>query len=171
MRKFIMYGIIVILFSLLISNQNTNNTLDEISKEEVRLRIIANSDSKEDQEIKQKVREQSLLFLEKILKNENSGFEIVINKIKVNIILLEDKIKEITQDASINFEKHIYPVKLSENQIEYEREVYTLLIKINKAAGSNYFTTLYPNFIKKDEEQVVFESFFQNILDKLKNGG
>lgn len=104
--------------------------------EEIRVRIIANSNAQEDILIKEKIKLEVIEFIEKI---DGDVKEYINNNIKE----LEIKLNKI-DNCIVTFENHIFMNK-AYNDISIDNGEYlTLLIKIDEAKGDNWWTTLYP---------------------------
>lgn len=124
MKKLIGLIIIVILFMLI--NKN----------DEIRVRIIANSNSEEDLEIKSEIKNKVELFINLC----DDDYETYINE---NIDYLNGELNKISK-CSVSFEKHIFMNK-AYNDISLQNEEYmTLLVVIGEGLGDNWWTTLYP---------------------------
>ncbi|MCL2522910.1 MAG: stage II sporulation protein R [Erysipelotrichales bacterium] len=118
---------------------------EEANDPEVRLRIMANSNTQEDIEIKNQVKEQVTVFLTNILTEEKRVFE-VINIIGNNILLLEAELNtSFSEEIDVRFTRHLFPVKSRNGIVTESRHYDTLLITINEGNGDNFWTTLFPN--------------------------
>lgn len=119
--------LIVFIIAVIIFNNKDN---------EIRVRIIANSNNKEDIEIKEKIKLEVIEFLDSIDGD-------ITDYINNNINDLETELNKI-EKCSVTFENHIFMNK-AYNDISIDNGEYlTLLIKINEAKGDNWWTTLYP---------------------------
>ena len=150
--KKVIFIIILLLICLLIPNKN----------DEVRVRIIANSNEQVDINNKYQVREA----LAKIFKaytyddvNEflSNNLNLVINDLK----------KELASDLfcllKISYEETYFPPKSKNNTFLPPGKYKTLLIEIDEAEGSNWWSVLYPEFFNVDYEdfsEVKFEWYF-----------
>lgn len=124
MKKLI--GLIIVIVLFMFINKN----------DEIRVRIIANSNSKEDLEIKGEMKSKVEEFI-------NTCNEDYTTYIKDNIKYLKDELNEISK-CSVSFEKHIFMNK-AYNDISLQNEEYmTLLVVIGEGLGDNWWTTLYP---------------------------
>ena len=124
MKKLI--GLIIVIVLFMFINKN----------DEIRVRIIANSNSKEDLEIKGEIKSKVEEFI-------NTCNEDYTTYIKDNIKYLKDELNEISK-CSVSFEKHIFMNK-AYNDISLQNEEYmTLLVVIGEGLGDNWWTTLYP---------------------------
>jgi hypothetical protein len=164
MKKILIYGVIIFLFSCLFIDNN------EIKNDEIRLRIIGNSNEENDIYIKEKIKEECFIILKDILDRDSKSYDLVINDLEENINIIREKIEKIYSNVEVTLKEETYPLKVNNNNMEYNKKVITLLVKIDKANGDNYYTTLYPEFIQADEEKIIYKSIFLELLEKLKGG-
>lgn len=164
MKKILIYGVIIFLFSCLFIDNN------EIKNDEIRLRIIGNSNEENDIYIKEKIKEECFIILKDILDRDSKSYDLVINDLEENINIIREKIERIYSNVEVTLKEETYPLKVNNNNMEYNKKVITLLVKIDKANGDNYYTTLYPEFIQADEEKIIYKSIFLELLEKLKDG-
>ncbi|MBR6604103.1 MAG: stage II sporulation protein R [Clostridia bacterium] len=133
----------------------------EIYESVVRLHVLANSDSDEDQALKLKVRDSVIKFTDELLSDcetrdeaavlmgENlEGFEKVANS-----VLLENGSD---QRAKVVFGEEYYPTRVYEDAAFPSGKYLSLQIKIGEAEGKNWWCVLFPPIClsaasKKDE--------------------
>lgn len=133
----------------------------EIYESVVRLHVLANSDSEEDQALKLKVRDSVIKFTDELLSDcetrdeaavlmgENlEGFEKVANS-----VLLENGSD---QRAKVVFGEEYYPTRVYEDAAFPSGKYLSLQIKIGEAEGKNWWCVLFPPIClsaasKKDE--------------------
>lgn len=147
-----------------------------IPKESIRFRVIANSDSKEDQELKVKVKDNLNLELQNILKTSNNINDSRI-LIKNNISKLKTNIDNTLRNSSSNT---VYSIKYGENYfpekdykgVTYkEGEYESLVVKLGKGEGQNFWCVLFPPLCLIDEKaeknkDVEYRVLIKDILDK-----
>lgn len=151
-RKFIFVFLLIILFTLFIFLSSFNyvkSVSSDLSDSIFRLHIIANSDSKEDQELKLKVRDSVINYMNKIIPK---------NTTKENIILI---VNEHLQDFKEIAEKTIkengfnYTVNISIGNFYFPTKTYGdisfpsgnydgLRIEIGSSSGQNWWCVLFP---------------------------
>lgn len=135
---------------------------------EIRVRVIPNSNSKEDIKIKNEVKEIVVVFLNDLLKNEED-----IDKIKLKIdnninILRSDLINLYGEEIKVSFCEHQFESKVDDGVIINGGKYLTLLVKINEAKGDNWWGTIYPELFKiSSSEKIEYKSF---ILELIKRG-
>lgn len=151
LKKKISIFLLTIVYILLVACSD-NKTND------IRLRILANSNSEIDQLLKDEVRE----YLKEYLKNENIE--------NLNLIKLENNLNFVF-DKSIKVErkKISYEAKSYKNKIIQAGEYDTILITIESGLGKNFWTLLYPEYFNisfEDENEVEYRSYLYDILFK-----
>ncbi len=125
-------------------------------QDELRLRILASSNSIEDQEIKLEVKDYLEVYL--LDKNVNS----------LDLILLE---KELTNKFNINIkvtrEYVLYEAKSYKGKIIPSGRYETILITIEEGLGKNFWTLLYPEFFNisfEDNNEIEYRSYFYDLF-------
>ena len=120
-----------------------------LSNNVLRLHILANSDSKEDQTLKLKIRDAILDYMNSLSINLNSKEE-AINAINVHI----DEFYSIAENI-ISSEGYSYPVDISIEKCDFPTKSYgdvslpagiydALRIKIGSANGHNWWCVMFP---------------------------
>ena len=142
--------ITLLLIFILISTINyVQATTSNITNEVFRLHVIANSDSKEDQELKYKVRDDVLEYVKTISKNANSK-EDVIRIVSRNL----ESIKQIAENTIKN-EGFDYKVNMNIGNFSFPTKEYgdislpsgfydALKIEIGNASGQNWWCVMFP---------------------------
>ena len=156
--KFINFGfikrflIVLILFSFFIfisAASYVNAVSEDIAQSVFRLHVIANSDSKEDQDLKYKVRDKVLEYMNEISKNCSS---------KEEVILLAEEHKEEFKKVAENAIKqngYDYEVNIKIGNFDFPTKTYgdislpageydALRIKIGEAKGQNWWCVMFP---------------------------
>ncbi len=155
MKKIVL--IIAIITSILIYSEIKKNTV-VIPNSAIRLRVIPNSNSAQDQNIKKQVK----TYLEKntynILKDEKSIKE-ARKKINENIPVIEENVGRIFKDNNydvsynVNYGYNYFPSKTYRG-ITYKEGYYeSIVISIGAAEGDNWWCVLFPNLCLADLEQ------------------
>ena len=164
-----MKNILFILFFIFllvgISNVVTENEL--IPEDAIRIRVIAASDKKEDQELKFKIKNEVEKYLYEQLSNVDNinDAHIVIKKSLVNI----DKIvKKYTDDFDINYGLNYFPEKEFKGIKYKDGEYQSLVITIGNGLGNNWWCVLFPPLcmIEEDTTDVEYRSFIVDTLNK-----
>ncbi len=155
MKKIVL--IIAIITSILIYSEIKKDTV-VIPNSAIRLRVIPNSNSAQDQNIKKQVK----TYLEKntynILKGEKSIKE-ARKKINENIPVIEENVDRIFKDNNydvsynVNYGYNYFPSKTYRG-ITYKEGYYeSIVISIGAAEGDNWWCVLFPNLCLADLEQ------------------
>jgi stage II sporulation protein R len=174
MKKTIIVFIIMILTYLIIGSVVAKTNI--IPDDAIRIRIIANSNSEYDQEIKNKVKEQVEYDMYKVLENTEK-LEDARQKIADNLSLIEDNIDKTLQKEdyklpfSINFGLNYFPEKEYKG-IKYNEGLYeSLLITLGEGKGNNWWCVLFPPIClleaeETDTNEIEYKSFVKEIVEK-----
>lgn len=146
----------------------------EIPDEAIRLRVIANSDSEYDQEIKMKVSEKLQSRLYNLLKNTKGlqEAESIINK---NMSNIESDIKKVlnnegyTLGYKINYGLNYFPEKKYKGVTYKEGEYESLVVTLGEGKGKNWWCVLFPPLCILEAEEsteVEYKFFIKEMIDK-----
>lgn len=120
-----------------------------IPAEAIRLRILANSDSAEDQEIKRKVRDavnaQITLWVQDLTSLEKA--KTVINSKLPEVQAIAEKVvaeQGSSQSVNVEFGKVQFPTKLYGEFLYPAGEYQAILITLGEGTGANWWCVLYP---------------------------
>lgn len=141
----------------------------------IRLRVIPNSNSSLDQNMKVKVKEYLEKNIYELLRNETS-----IDKARIliqeNIPLLDQNINKIFEDNNykmtydINYGYNYFPEK-EYRGIKYGEGYYeSIVISIGKAEGDNWWCVLFPNLClidTKNKDDVEYKSWVIETINKI----
>lgn len=144
-----------------------------IPTEAVRLRIVANSNSKEDQRIKNEVKknlEQELLSTVKT-RNITEARTSIKNNLKRYEQVVRRTLKENNDknDFTIRYGNNYFPEKTYKGVTYKEGEYESLLIKIGKAEGNNWWCVLFPPLCSLEVEEsttVEYRILIKDIINK-----
>ena len=165
--------LILSIFFIMINVVKGNET--KLPEDAIRLRIIANSDSEYDQQIKMKVKEKIQKELSIMLKDTKDIIEtrqIIAN----NFTKLDNLVKETLDKENyelgykINYGYNYFPEKEYDGIIYEEGEYESLLITLGEGNGKNWWCVLFPPLCiieAEEDEEVKYESFFSEILQKI----
>ena len=140
---------LLILYSSLCAFSYAKNVSEDISDSVFRLHVIANSDSKEDQDLKYKVRDKLIDYMNNISENCNSKEDVIsLAKEHQNDFqkIAEDTVRENGFDYSVkinigNFEfptKHYGDISLPAGFYD------ALRVEIGDASGQNWWCVMFP---------------------------
>ena len=172
MKKIIL--ILTIAVAVLVYNVNKEETV-VIPDTAIRLRVIPNSNSALDQNMKQKVK----TYLEKntyeLLKNQKN-IEEARETIQENIPDIEENINKIFDDNNynmkykVNYGNNYFPKK-EYRGIKYKEGYYeSIVISIGEAKGDNWWCVLFPNLCLIDLKQtndIEYKSWVLETINKI----
>ena len=173
MKKYIFLLIISVLFLLLSAYSYVNAVSNNLSDSVFRLHVIANSDSKTDQELKYKVRDSLIEYMNTLTNDMNSKEEVI----KIAKAHLED-FKEIAQnvvkengynyDVNVEIGNFSFPTK-TYGDISFPAGFYDALkVEIGKAEGQNWWCVMFPPLCFVDVTSgVVPEESKENLEENL----
>lgn len=148
--------VIIIILSILLllpGNSDAKGKDEEIQKDIankiIRFHVIANSDSEEDQNLKEKVRDEILKFISPKLKESKSKdesrklLEEYDDEIK-NIALNKIKEEGYNYNVSSTFENTMFPVKQYGDLVFPEGEYEAYRVIIGNGEGKNWWCVMFP---------------------------
>ena len=172
-------SLIAIISIMSISIKSEAYKIDNISesyKEKlIRFHVIANSDTEEDQELKLKVRDKVISYLQPKLENSSSIEE------SEKIITNEyDNLQEISRetildngydyDVKVGIEYSNFPTKQYSNVVLPAGEYKALKVVIGEGKGKNWWCVMFPPLCFVDEENGVIDKStddkLQSVLDE-----
>lgn len=173
-----------------VENTKACDYQQDIAKQILRLHVIANSDSDEDQALKMKVKEQIVTYVSSLTKDSEG-----VSDAKQIVSLYLDEIQEVAEEV-IYQEGYVYPVTVELSDSYFPVKTYgeavfpegvyhALKVKIGKAEGKNWWCVLYPNLcfvdsaygvLQEDQKEELkrvlteeeYESIFQVPKEKIK---
>ena len=161
-RLLIVLGLFI-LFTLISAKSYANYIFNDLSNNIFRLHILANSDSSEDQELKLKVRDEIIKYIQNLTKDSTSKSE-VISICKENI----NELQLIAEQTILN-NGYSYPVTVQIGNFYFPTKYYgnvsmpagyydALRIKIGEAKGQNWWCSLFPALCFTDVSNGVIDS-------------
>lgn len=172
MKKMII--VLSILFVVIISNNTTDDLI--IPDEAIRIRVIANSNSFEDQTIKKTVKENLEQEIGEIL-NDANDIEEARKIIKDHMNDIDNNIMQTLVNNNynskyeINYGYNWFPNKKYKG-ITYEEGYYeSIVITLGQGSGDNWWCILFPPLCsletdQSDLEDIEYKSFIKEIIDK-----
>ncbi len=162
---------IVIALAIIIVILSVNKHEMQIPKEAIRFRIIANSNTEEDQNLKKHIVRNISQDLLLESKNIDEARKYITN----NIPKFEDKVKETLKEenkeaeVSINYGQNYFPRK-EEHEIVYEEGEYeSLVITLGEGKGDNFWCILFPPICMIDKDNdVEYKSLIKEVLNRYK---
>ena len=122
--------------------------------EEIRIRVISNSDSSYDISYKQEV----VIFLkEEMFKN----VKLTDDYFKKNYESIEEILNHKFEDITVKYEKHTFVNKTYNGSALENGEYKTLLISIGDGLGSNWWGSIFDETLQyESDEEVKYEWYF-----------
>ena len=148
-KMILILSVLLFIYITLCAMSYANSVSQDISDSVFRLHVLANSDSIEDQELKYKVRDKLLTYMNSICKNTSSKEE-AINIANSNI----SEFKKIAQDV-IYENGYTYDVNVEIGNFEFPTKTYgdisfpagyydALRVTIGEAKGQNWWCVMFP---------------------------
>lgn len=149
-------------------------TQEHMADEVLRFHVLANSDTKEDQNLKMKVKDQVIGYLEETMGPETESLDETKEFVKAPIPEIEKEAKKIVEQ-----EGYSYPVKVRLEKTDFPEKTYgdvtfpagtyeALRIEIGNGDGKNWWCVLYPNLCFIDTVHAVVpekgKEKLQNVL-------
>ncbi len=166
--------LIIVIFFLLM--KLLTNSVDNliIPTDAIRFRVIANSNSMEDQALKIKVRDNLQKEMFEVLKNSKTKEEANI-LIQTSLPTLEKTLKNSLKGTSetykINYGMNYFPKKIYKG-VEYPEGNYeSLVVTLGDGLGDNWWCVLFPPLClleaeeTEDTSEVEYKFFIQELLD------
>mgnify|MGYP004562317739 FL=1 len=146
----------------------------KIPDEAIRFRVIANSNSTQDQDVKYKVKDEVESYMASILQNvDNIDESRAI--ISTNLDNISNKVTNVFNRNNyklnyvVNFGLNYFPKKEFKG-ITYDEGYYeSLVITIGEGKGNNWWCVLFPPLCMLEAEEstdVEYKSFVKEIVDK-----
>ena len=150
-KKFILISILFVLFFIISATSYANTITNSLSDTFFRLHIIANSDSANDQELKLKIRDEIIKYMNSLIsKEENLSKQNIINICNDNLIEFENIAKKVILDNGLNYpvkasiSNSLFPTKEDGNISLPAGNYDALKIEIGNASGQNWWCSLFP---------------------------
>jgi stage II sporulation protein R len=163
--KKILYILSIIFILFLYINITNTKTLNE---DTLRFRIIANSNTYEDQRLKTIIKRDLENNLFPLLENSTSVEETK-NIIQDNIDKVEDILSKYNIEYTISLGKNYFPEKEYDHYLYDEGYYESLVIELGKAKGANWWCVMYPPLclIESNKEQdIEYKLYIEEILHK-----
>ena len=169
-----MKKIIPIIVLIILGFNSYNKVI--IPKEAIRFRVIANSNSKYDQENKKIIAKSLSTDIVEILKDTKSLTE-ARNTLQNNITNFEKEANEVARNnnykekINIDYGNHYFPEKEYKGVKYKEGEYESLVVTLGNGKGENFWCVLFPPLclLEADEEntnKIEYKSFIKELIDK-----
>jgi len=170
MKKLIIIFIFIIMFYMMVGHVGSLI----IPEEALRIRVIANSDSDYDQQIKTKVKENVQYKIYNLLK-DTKGIDEARTIINNNLSYIDTEVMKTLQNLNynlgydINYGLNYFPSKEYKGTIYEEGYYESLVITLGSGQGSNWWCVLFPPLclLEAEESDVVeYTSFVKELISK-----
>lgn len=165
---FAVTGVLMFLYQRAMKEQKMQR---DIAREILRLHVVANSDSKEDQELKMKVKETVVTYLRGTMSDANSVEE-AREEIQKRLPEIEEIAEEKMQEEGYSYTAQAelgecyFPIKEYGDLTFPAGEYEALRVNLGDSAGKNWWCVMYPSLCFVDSTyQIVPDSS----KEKLKN--
>lgn len=171
MKKYLV--LLIVLTTVFIVNDLFKASSIVIPKEAIRLRIIANSNSSEDQNIKLKIKDDLEPTIMNLLKNTKSTVE-ARKKLKTNLPLVKEKITKTLEENNCNtsflvsYGNNYFPSKNYKGVVYNSGNYESLVIKLGKGEGNNFWCVLFPPLclIEESNKNIEYHILAKDIINK-----
>lgn len=158
------FGAVVAL--IMISNYVTKENI--IPDDAIRVRVIANSNTEEDQALKQEIRQELETYLYEKLKNIKS-VEDADRVIKDCIPEVKKIISKYTNNYEVNYGLNYFPEK-EYKSVKYDAGEYqSLVVTLGNGLGDNWWCVLFPPLCLLEAEEstdVEYHSYVVDMINK-----
>ncbi len=169
-------AMILVTLSMICIFQQTGDDTPIIPKEAIRFRVLANSNSEEDQKIKEYVRDDLQKELYETLKDTTSiqeAKEIILKNLDTYDTIVKNTLKahNYQMPYTIDYGNHYFPQKVYKG-IPYQAGSYeSLLVTLGNGEGNNWWCVLFPPLCLLEAEEtttseVQYKFFVSEILDR-----
>ena len=173
MKKYLFLLIVLISFIILSAYSYASAINEDLSNNVFRLHVIANSDSREDQDLKYKVRDKLIEYMKSLTTNINTKEE-VIEIANNHISDFESIAKEVITkngfdyDVKVEIGNFSFPTK-QYGDISFPAGFYDALkVEIGSAQGQNWWCVMFPPLCFVDVTSgIVPEESKENLQDNL----
>lgn len=126
-----------------------NQIQEDIAKEVIRLHVVANSDSEDDQKLKLEVKEKVVALLREKMKSDETVNQAE-KTLRENLPQIEKIASDYIQKKGYDYEvkadvgKDFFPIKEYGDMTFPAGEYKALKVKIGKSQGKNWWCVMYP---------------------------
>ncbi len=172
MKKFIILIVIILSFAIISKNVNANTIL--IPDEAIRLRVIANSDSTYDQQVKLDVSFEVQNEIYNLLKDKNNIND-ARTTIKNNIPKIENAVEKVLREKNyvstfkVNYGYNYFPEKEYKGVKYKEGNYESVLVTLGEGKGQNWWCVLFPPLClieAEESDEVEYKFFVQELIEK-----
>lgn len=159
MRKIGIIILIILFVYVFVSNMS--------NEEEIRVRIIPNSDKKEDLLLKEEAKKYVVYYLKKAYHSDYNQFVTNINETKNSFEAILEKV--LATDCTITFDEHTLYNKTYNGSAVKNEKTLVLYVVLGEGDGSNWWGTVYPEFLGiSSDDEIKYESLIVNLFRKIR---
>ncbi len=159
-----LFILVLVVLLVTISNVVTNNDL--IPEDAIRIRVIANSNDNNDQDLKQEIRKDVEKYLYQKLDH--------VDNIKDADLVIKDSIPNVrkivnqyTTNYRINYGMNYFPEKEYKGITYKEGEYNSLVITLGNGLGDNWWCVLFPPLCLLEGEESTEVEYHSYVVDTL----
>lgn len=161
--------ILAVIITILSLNKQEEKVI--IPKESIRFRVIANSDTLEDQKLKKEIVSNLSTTISKTnnLKNIDETRRYIKDNMPELNNIVEKTLLERNQNRTfhINYGKNYFPEKEYQDVVYKAGDYESLVITLGDGKGQNFWCVLFPPLCMIDEEnKTEYKSLIKEVLDK-----
>ncbi len=173
MKRILLILILFVVYLLLSISSYANSVSSDLSKSVFRLHVIANSNSKEDQELKYAVRDELINYMNSLFKDISTKQEAIqiANENKDEFYRIAKKViddKGFNYNVNIDIGNFSFPTKVY-GDISLPAGFYDALkVQIGSASGKNWWCVMFPSLCFVDVSNgIVPEESKENLESNL----
>lgn len=184
MKKKALFFFVLAIFVLIFTAASYSRGFGEdLAGSVIRLHVLANSDSEEDQSLKLRVRDRILKDGRELFKNaktEEEARRILSENTEflTNSALDEIRCAGYAYPVAINIGKYNFPMKIYENYAFPSGEYEAVRVEIGRAEGQNWWCVMFPPLCfvdgtvdKKDAEEKLRAALTEEEFNIISSGG
>ncbi len=165
MKKIILLGMIIA-FYLFVGKVAADTEL--IPKDAIRIRVIGNSNSEEDQLTKRQIKQQLELYYYDLLKDTKGSNQASL-LISNSLTQAREIISQFTNDFTLSYGMNYFPQKVYKG-ITYDEGYYdSLVVTLGSGNGKNWWCVLFPPLCLMENEsmgEVEYRSLVADLVEK-----
>lgn len=167
MKKVLLVVIIMVIY-MMIGHVAVESEL--IPEDAIRIRVIASSDDKNDQEIKLEIKKELENYFFNLLK-DIKGVSNASSMIKNSIPEVEEIVSSVAKnnDFNVNYGMNYFPAKEYKGVTYKEGYYESLVVTLGKGKGQNWWCVLFPPLCLLENsgmEEVEYRSFVADFVNK-----
>ena len=169
--KLLFIFFLIIIFIFISAKSYSQNMFKNISNNFLRLHVVANSDSTEDQILKYKIRDAVIDYMKPYFTNINTKNDAldILNLQKNNIGNLATKIATengYTYPVNVSIGNFYFPTKEYSEIILPEGYYDALKIELGNAKGQNWWCVMFPSLCIIDSNNLSFSESSEQLLQE-----